>query len=148
MKRSAVVVLGMALALVGCRDMGLEGNAPLVEAEQAPPSDLVVAVHEAEVQRQELIVEGRLWVPSGLPWTLAEDGLRPVGSAGGATVYARSWDEAPYDELFTRLPRRTPEAGAPIEIARDARWQGYAPVLGGGGGPAAPVGGVEPTPAH
>jgi len=55
-----------------------------------------------------------------------------VGSAGGQTVYARSWDEAPYDALFTR------DAGD--------RWLTYAPVLGGGSS-ASPAG-AGSAPGH
>ncbi len=71
-------------------------------------------------------------MPSGPPLALGEGEVRPVGSAGGQTVYARSWDEAPYDALFTR------DAGD--------RWLTYAPVLGGGSS-ASPAG-AGSAPGH
>jgi hypothetical protein len=136
MKRTTTLALAGALALAGCRDMGLEGNVPLAEAEQMPPSELVAAVHPARgaAEGHELILEGALWVPSGGPGALSSDALRPVGAAQGRTVYARTWDRPPYDELFTRVEGAAGEPGA-----AEGDWQSYLPVIGGGTPGAGPV---------
>lgn len=131
------MALAGVLALVGCRDMGLEYNYPLEEAEQMPPSELVVAVHPSEVPAgHELVVAGQLWVPSGQPRALSEDELEPIGAASGQTVYARSWDQEPYGELFTRLPEPATETDVLGSMGGQG-WRAYLPVIGGGG-PAAP----------
>lgn len=125
MTRVSALVLA-ALLLTGCSDMGLDaGPIPLEEARQAPPHDLVAAVHARPADAGEtLVVDGRLWVPWGLPTAYEREALRSVGSAHGTTVYAHSWDRSPFDALFV------PAAGT---------WQGYAAVIGrsgaGGGSP-------------
>ena len=123
MKRATLALT--ALLVAGCGpDLGLEGTVPLEEARQAPPSELVAMVHAPPpVADEQIVVNGRLWVPWGLPVEMASDALRSVGSAHGTTVHARWWDRSPYDALFAR---------------HDGAWQGYAPVFGrsGGGGPA------------
>ncbi len=147
-----------ALVLPGCRDMGLEDNLPLADAESRPPSALVEAVM-APTSGGEYIVDGRLWIPSGLPLTLRAEELRPVGSAGGRTVFARSWDEAPYDALFTRLDGPGAEAGAVPARSEPERWVRLEPVIGRSGRvpsvgpvdadvPPAGEGEAEPGSAH
>jgi hypothetical protein len=132
MKRTSTIILAGVLTLAGCRDMGLDYNLPLEEAMERPPLALVSAVMApSDVADRHFIAEGRLWVPSGLPQTLAARDLQPVGASNGATVYARSWDTRPYGELFTALPAGTSEAAA-MPSAEDGRFLGYAPVIGGG----------------
>lgn len=117
MKRARAAALAVPLVLAGCQDLGLEGNHPVQEAAQAAPSELVVAVRarpDAEVAT--VIVDGRLWVPWGRPEPLDPDGLRPVGSYQGATLYVRSWDRSPFDAVFAET------------VAGE--WQGHAPVIG------------------
>lgn len=133
MERIRTMALFGVLALAGCQNMGLYDAGPEEDAVVAPPPELVAAVHASspEMARQPLIVDGRKWVPAGTPLALGDGEVRPVGSAAGQTVYARSWDEAPYDALFTR---------------DGDRWLSYAPVLGGGSsaGPA----GAGAAPGH
>ena len=114
MKRTTIAVLGLvAGTAAGCKDMGLEGNVPLEEAQDRPPSALVAAVlAPVEAVNARLIVDGRLWIPSGQPLTLQESDVRAVGSATGQTVYARRWDESPYDALFVRAPSADAGRGA------------------------------------
>lgn len=124
MKRAPLLALAALLAATGCRDMGLSGNLPLDEAERMAPPALVAAVFaRAPAEAEEIIIDGRLWVPWGLPAEMDADDLRPVGSTHGITVYARAWDRSPYDALFAPHDR--------------AGWQGYAPVIGRSGGGAA-----------
>lgn len=143
MRRMRAIVLCGALALAGCQDLGLEYNLPLEEAESRAPSELVAAVMApAEVVDREIIVDGRLWVPWGLPQPLRAGELRAIGSSSGTTVYARSWDEAPYDALFTRL-----EAGAPTDSLAPGhrggeQWLRHEPVIGRSGR-VPPVGPVD-----
>lgn len=122
MRLSTIALLG-ALTLTGCRNMGLDYAGPTDDEARGPTSELVAAVYErgAEEAREGLIVDGRKWVASGVagPLALGEDDLRPVGSAAGETVYARHWDAAPYDVLFTRVS--------------EGEWQAYLSVIGGGG---------------
>lgn len=121
MKRVPALVL--LTVVTGCTT-GLDGAPPLDEAEHAPPPELVAQVHALpDTAADDVIVDGRLWVPWGLPADLRGAVLRPVGSAHGLTVYARAWDRSPYDELFAR---------------RDGEWRRYAPVIGrSGAAPAA-----------
>lgn len=143
MKRTGTIAaFALVTALAGCQDAGLEGNVPLEEAMNRPPSDLVAAVHApAPTADGQLVVDGRLWVPTGTPLDLDAAGLRAVGSASGRTVHARTWDRPPYDALFT-------------PVAPDA-WQEWAPVIGrsgalpgsGAGGDSASHGGA-PADTH
>lgn len=115
------IALAIVVALAGCKDMGLEGNIPLQEAEQMAPPDLVAAVHAPVREAPEpAILDGRVWVPWGLPRYMDAGDLRPVGSVHGVTLYTYSWDRAPYDALFS-----TTGLG---------EWQGHAPVIGYSGG--------------
>lgn len=115
MKRASAIAL-TALLLAGCQDMGLPGNLPLEAAAHAAPSELVAAVHAHGDRGEAVALDGRLWVPWGLPRLLDGRELRPVGSVQGLTVQVRSWDRSPYDALFVRT------------VADE--WQGYAPVIG------------------
>ena len=115
MKRALTPLLAGLLA-AGCGYVGLEGAPPLDEARQMRPTDLVAAVHaEPAGGDAELVMAGRLWVPWGRPMDMAGTGIRPVGSTHGTTVYAYSWDRAPFDALF---------------VPADDAWQGYAPIIG------------------
>lgn len=132
MRIPAIAMLA-ALALTGCKDLGLEDNVPLEQAENRPPSDLVAAVMApTRSGAADLVVDGRLWVPSGLPLTLRAGELRPVGTAGGRAVYARSWDEPPYDALFTRRPAAAP-ADSLAARPHAEQWIELAPVIGRSG---------------
>lgn len=153
MKRTPTIIFAGAIALAGCQDMGLEYNLPLEEAMERPPFALVAAVMApSDVADMQLIAEGRLWVPSGLPQTLAADDLQPVGTSNGSTVYARAWDDRPHDELFTALPDQSPDGAATTAGAGGSRYLAFAPVIGGGrsmaeGGESGETGGGEPE-AH
>lgn len=129
--RSTMALVGI-VAAVGCENMGLDYAGPAEEARLRPPTDLVAAAMgpSGAPDGGGLVVDGRLWVTAGLPVALHEDALRPVGAASGQTVYARSWDQAPYDQLFTRegSGAATGESGA-----AGSRWLAYLPVIGGGG---------------
>ncbi len=95
---------------------------------------------------EPLVLDGTLWVPSGVPGTVSESGLRPVGTAQGRTVHARVWDRSPYGELFTRV-----QSGPAAEIGAEADWQSYLPVIGGGTPGTGPVDAGEagrPGEAH
>jgi hypothetical protein len=133
-KRFIIVVAGLALVLGGCRDLGLPGNIPEEEARvQAPPDlvrDVMPRTGEPPVR---LVVDGRLWVPTGRPSPHTPGALRPVGSAAGQTVYARSWDERPYRAIFTAVEMPALELAATPREAMEAgreHWQEYAPVIG------------------
>ncbi len=126
MKRTTTLALGTVLLTTGCLDLGLADNVPEEESEMAPPMELVAAVTAPSSDRT-LIVDSRQWVPAGRPMALRPEELRPVGSAMGRTAYARSWDQRPYDELFTRV-----DAPADPLALEPREWQRYVPVLGGG----------------
>ena len=115
MNRAYAIAL-TALLLAGCRDMGLPGNLPLEDVAHGAPPELVAAVHGGGADEDALALDGRLWVPWGLPRRFDTGELRPVGSVQGLTVHVRSWDRSPYDGLFVRT------------VADE--WQGYAPVIG------------------
>lgn len=102
MKCRATIVLSV-LTLVGCENMGLDYAGTGEEGRNRAPTELVAAVHgTAPAGRQPVIVDGRRWVPDGEPIALDAAELRSVGSSAGQTVYARQWDDAPYDALFIR----------------------------------------------
>jgi hypothetical protein len=135
-----IIVTGLVLALGGCRDLGLPGNVPEEQSRTQPPPDLVREVTTLPDDTPgRLVVDGRLWVPTGRPTALTGGQLRPVGSAAGQTVYARAWDDRPYRAIFTAVDM---PAAADAATARDAmaagqeHWQEYAPVLGQSGGSA------------
>jgi hypothetical protein len=134
MKRTTTVLFGLTVLLAGCRDLGLPGNVPEQEARTATPPELVAQVMApAERDQVRLVVDGRLWVPTGSPVTLGAAGLRPVGATAGQTVYARPWDERPYRAIFTRVVMPEPGAATTARAAMEGRlehWQEYAPVIG------------------
>lgn len=105
MKRNAnaMIALFAMLTAGACKNMGLYDAGPADDARQSPPSELVSAVLRTapEVGGGELVVDGRLWIASGPPVALDPQDVRPIGSANGRTVHARTWDRPPYDELFT-----------------------------------------------
>jgi hypothetical protein len=141
MKRNAIIIaVGLALSLGACRDLGLPGNIP---AEELQPPELVSEVHRpVEGGDFQLVMDGRLWVPTGAPRTLTAAELRAVGSAAGQTVYARPWDERPYGALFTRVPAADPQAAATPRDAMAAgreQWQEFVPVTGRRGTQVAPA---------
>lgn len=146
MKRTPTIwYVALATTLTGCLDLGLEGNVPLEEAVDRPAAELVTAVYgPAADQGQQLIVDARLWVPAGLPQGRSRAGLRAVGAADGRTVFARSWDHAPYDALFTELTPDAPPADTGTGPRADAEWQSWAPVSGRTGAlPGSGAAGVE-----
>ena len=119
MKRVSAIAL-LTLVLPACANLGLDDLAPLEEAEQMAPPELVAAVHAIPPSADaEIVVDGRLWVPWGLPVEHDPTGLRPVGSTHGTTVYAYAWDRSPFDALFVR---------------HEGEWQGHAAVIGRSGG--------------
>jgi hypothetical protein len=126
MKRARAAALAVPLVLAGCRDLGLEGNQPLETWETGAISELVTSLHTHQAAAEaSVIVDGRLWVPWDRPQPLDQERLRPVGSYQGATLYVRSWDRSPFDDVFAET------------VAGE--WQGHAPVIGytpgaGGGG--------------
>ena len=117
MIRRLPITFAAALLLAGCSNMGLdEGPIPLEEARHAPPTELVAAVHAVPADADaEIVMDGKLWTPWGLPSTRDRATLRPVGSTHGVTVFARAWDRSPFDAVFTPT---------------DQGWQGYAQVIG------------------
>lgn len=137
MNRTPIATVGLAILAAGCTDLGLEGNVPAEQSRNAPPSALVVEVM-APADRAEvpLVVDGRLWLPTGLPATRAGADLRPIGSSAGRTVYARAWDDPPFAAIFTRVQVPGADAAATPRAAMLAgrdHWQEYAPATGSSG---------------
>jgi hypothetical protein len=136
-RRRLVACAAVPCVLGACQDLGLPGNIPVEEARARTPTELVAEVRgPLDDAPAPLVVDGRLWVPDGEPRVRAGAELRPVGSVGGQTVYARSWDERPYSVVFTRVevpaPADAPTARAAMEAGRE-HWQAYAPVIGRSG---------------
>ena len=46
-------------------------------------------------------IGGRTWSAGYESLRIPQNMLRPVGSAGGAQIFALSWDDPPYDALYT-----------------------------------------------
>lgn len=139
-------LLAFALAFAGCKEMGINGDWASMEApDDRPSTDLVTAgMQRVETAQPRLIMDGKLWLPSGYPLDVSDGDLRAVGTANGATVYARAWDRPPYDDLFTQVPAQATE---PLGQLDGVQWQSYAPVMGRSGPSpdpaAAPAGGHE-----
>ncbi len=137
MNRTPTALVGLAILVAGCTDLGLEGNIPAEQGRTAPPPELVAQVMApADHDTRPLVVDGRLWVPAGLPTTRAAAELRPVGSTAGQTVYARAWDERPFGAIFTRVQVPDAESATTARAAMQARrehWQEYAPASGPSG---------------
>lgn len=98
---TALLIATMTLA--GCRDLGLQGNIPLAEAENRQyryatyePSD------EATRGPRLLPFESRMWITSADIEPIPDRLLRAVGEAAGTTLYAPVWSETPYVLLFAR----------------------------------------------
>lgn len=149
MKRVTMATVGLiAAAAAGCVDMGLEGNRPLEEAEYRVTSALVAAVTEPTGgDGPRIVVDGRLWLPSGLPIALSPTDVRAVGSADGQTVYARTWDAPPYDALFVRGGGGAgiqPGTASALQPTGDQQWLELRPVLGRTGEPGAEAQGERP----
>lgn len=134
MKRRATIAL-CVVTLVGCENMGLDYAGTGEEGRNRASTDLVSSVHRAApAATQPVIVDGRRWVPAGKPIRLDAAELRSVGSSGGQTLYARQWDDAPFDMLFIRsqprgssAPQPSPQATAPQPgAAQDTDAQGHA----------------------
>ncbi len=126
MKGISKIALFGAVALVGCENMGLDYAGAAEEARVEAPTALVAAVHPqgSKPEWPPLIVDGKRWVAAGEAVAVDEVDVHPVGSASGTTVYARSWDTPPYDQLFTR---------GPSDAAMDGEWRSYLPVIGESG---------------
>lgn len=127
MQRTTIaLVLTLTLTAAACRDMGLDGNIPLDQAEHMPPKPLVQQVMErGEDPGPRLIVDGRIWAPSGQPQQMDADQLRAVGSGDGHTVYARTWDTPPFDAVFVQVQDEQSALAAPA-----TRWLRLEPVRG------------------
>lgn len=52
---------------------------------------------------------GGLWQPGFQQFNLPQRLVQPVGSAGGQTFYALSWDRQPFDRLLVQVPGRAGE---------------------------------------
>jgi hypothetical protein len=144
MSRTATVTL-IALTFLSsaCRDLGLAGNVPEGESRMAAPPELVSqVVAPVPGTATQLVMDGRLWVPTGRPMPRDAEQLRPVGATAGQTVYARAWDERPYRAIFVQVPATPPGVEPTPRQTMDAgldHWQEYAPVPGRGARPQAPT---------
>lgn len=154
MKRMAMATLALlAGTMVGCKDMGLDGNIPLSEAESRPPAELVaMTMQPTAPTAAPLVVDGRLWVHSGLPFAMDPADVRAIGSAAGTTVYARTWDRSPYDALFVRQDSADAAAGLGRHIGGQ-RWLELKPVTGRSGpvpgsAQGSEAGTAAPAPQH
>lgn len=104
------VLATTTLALAGCKDVGLEGkNLPHELAVTMPPKPLVeqtVRIAPAEIPgipEGGLELNGRIFGATATEYALGDNAVRPVGAAGGASLYAMAWDEEPLDMLLVRL---------------------------------------------
>lgn len=112
-------VLGVALALAGCKDSGLPGrNTPQAEAEQMEwsyPAYQASGAHAVTFGETE-------WMVAGPPLRIPADLLTVVGGEAGRELYALTTDAEPYSLLYqwdadgwtplARVPVKTGEAVA------------------------------------
>ncbi len=100
---AALLLVG---AVLGCRDVGLQGNIPLQEAENrqyryATYEMTEAAGHGANVVR----FDARNWMASAVLERIPERLLRPVGDADGTPVFAPVWTEPPYASIYAPAGR-------------------------------------------
>ncbi|MGH7476477.1 MAG: hypothetical protein ACRELD_09325 [Longimicrobiales bacterium] len=115
--------LGFVAALTACGpDLGLEGNVPLESAATQPPKPIVQQTVLAEPAETSLELPAggvrlgeQIWLPTAAAYSLADESVRPVGTAGAASIYALHWDAPPYELLLVRRD--------------DGRYQALAPVI-------------------
>ena len=128
------------LGLTACQDVGLpDRNLPLEDAKHRAPAALVAAVHgtgtdslmareateqpvarEGELgaeRKRPVAIAGRAYIVSGRAHEVPRDMLRPVGSYQGRPLYALSWDQQPFDRLYT--PAEQPNEFWELQIAPD-----------------------------
>lgn len=118
MKRSRIVLSALTImALTGCRDVGLQGNIPLADAEHKPLLPLQAEVFPArEAGHAGVMLDGTRWIDAGLPVEAPARDMREVGAGHGHPLYALRWDEPPFDHIYAHMA--------------DGRWQRHDPVLG------------------
>lgn len=118
MNRSRIVLPALAvLGLASCRDLGLEGNLPLAEAEHKELRPLTAQAHPAsEAGHAGVMLNGTRWVDAGLPEAIPARDMRVIGQGHGHPLYALRWDDAPYDRIYA--------------LRSDGRWQPHNPIRG------------------
>jgi hypothetical protein len=99
----ATAILVATIAMASCRDLGLQGNIPLAEAEnrQFRYSTYELSDDAARGARM-LPFEARNWIASAAVEVIPDRLLREVGEAAGTTLYAPVWAETPYVRLYAR----------------------------------------------
>ena len=96
-------ILVATMAFSGCRDLGLEGNIPLPEAQNRQfRYSTYESSDEATHGARMLPFESRMWIASADIEPIPDRLLREVGEAAGTTLYAPVWTETPYALLYAR----------------------------------------------
>ena len=100
--RMTVLLLAAIVPQSACRDLGLDGNVPLNEAENRRYRYSTYESSEAVGEPgRTLPFNGRNWMASADVEPIPEGILREVGSASGTTLYAPVWEEPPFPHLYS-----------------------------------------------
>lgn len=115
------VMAAAALALAGCKDLGVRGsaNTPYAIARMRPPQYWAYqAVNPASPKPYEgrtgsmFSLGGQSFIVQFPDYAGPRTLLRPAGAAAGATVYALAWDQPPFEQLYVSPdPTRVQVAG-------------------------------------
>ncbi len=100
-------ILLVALTWAGCQTKS--ENLPLEVARNRvvwPTATERAAPATVSFPEEVVRMAGGLWQVGFKEYQLPERLVQPVGSAGGLTFYALSWDAAPYGRLLAGVPGR------------------------------------------
>lgn len=98
--RALAAVAVAAAAGTGCVDSGLpDRNLPKAQAEHRTYGYPVYQV--AATAPEVWDIGGRRWVAGAAVETIEQTQLRAIANANGTPVYALSWDQEPFDRLYS-----------------------------------------------
>jgi hypothetical protein len=96
-------VLVAAVSLAACRDVGLDGNIPLAEAENRQFRYNVYQMAEGPDHAGVVVRIGdRRWMRAGPPQSIPAALLTPIAEVDGRSIHALAWDRPPYTTLYAR----------------------------------------------
>ncbi|MEJ2216658.1 MAG: hypothetical protein P8099_08580 [Gemmatimonadota bacterium] len=103
-KYSRALAVLAVIVLAGCKDVGLNGNIPLAQAQFKPLKPLLANDYPpATPGHAGPVFEGTHWPEAGMPVRIPAQDLVQVDSANDQVLYALRWDRPPYDRLYTRV---------------------------------------------
>jgi hypothetical protein len=95
-----------ALALGGCKDMGLNELQEFDVASRAGVTPLVQQTMRIQSPSPNQVVHlgGQYWIATSNRYTLGASDVATLGQAGGTSFYRLAWDDEPYDRVLGQGP--------------------------------------------